>query len=322
MDKYDEYEQFAEYEEMFKERPSRRQKNRKYKKNGRSSQIMAEIKEMDDSTEAWVPTYAQSLDPLHHERQWVINGVAPFYRENMITDVTRMVKGGKEANVYACVGTPATGFDMLAAKLYRPRMLRHLKNDAAYKVGRALRDGDGKTVRSARERTAIRKKTSYGKAVDFSQWVGTEYRTQTKLYEAGADVPKPIRQHGSAILMAYIGDEYGPAPTLSEVRLDPDEAPALFHRVMDNVALMLDHHLIHGDLSAYNILYWHGRITLIDFPQMVLARLNPNAYDILLRDITRVCDYFHKLGVVAAADPVTLTNALWEPYMGEIPNGF
>ncbi len=318
MDKYDDYERFAEYEEMFRERA--RHKKKKRKKNGRFSQIQQEITEMDDSIQTWVPTYAQALDPLHHERQWVINSAAPFYHEEMITDVIRLVKGGKEANVYACIGHPASGFEMLAAKLYRPRMLRHLKNDALYKLGRALRDEAGKTIRSARERNAIRKKTRYGKAVEFSQWVSMEFEAQSLLFEAGGDVPKPIKQQGNALLMAYVGDEFGPAPTLSEVRLDAEEAPRLFERVMANVALMLDHHLIHGDLSAYNILYWHGRLFIIDFPQMVMARHNPHAYHILRRDMTRVCEYFEKLGVTAAADPVALTDALWESYMGEIPS--
>jgi RIO kinase 1 len=77
---------------------------------------------------------------------------------------------------------------------------------------------------------------------------------------------------------------------------------------------MLDNHLIHGDLSAYNILYWEGDIYLIDFPQMVEARHNPHAYELLERDITRVCEYFSSLGI--ERDPVGLARGLWEPYMG------
>ena len=114
--------------------------------------------------------------------------------------------------------------------------------------------------------------------------------------------------------MEYIGDEYGPAPTLSEVRLPQEEAKPLFQRIMDNVWLMLDNHLVHGDLSAYNILYWEGSVYLIDFPQMVEARHNPHAYELLERDITRVCDYFQKFGI--ESDPQQLAQGLWEPYMG------
>ena len=143
-------------------------------------------------------------------------------------------------------------------------------------------------------------------------WVGTEYRSQMMLYEAGADVPKPIAHHDNTILMAYIGDEYGPAPTLNEIRLDRQEAKPLFQRVMANVQILLAHHLIHGDLSAYNILYWEGEIQLIDFPQVVEARKNPHAFDLLQRDIVRVCDYFNRFGVDADADDITWD--LWERY--------
>lgn len=279
------------------------------------AQVRAELTDFDDNTDSWVPTYAAALDPLHFERQWIINSVGPFYRQNMVTDVVRLVKGGKEANVYACIAHPVTGLDMIAAKLYRPRMLRSLKNDAVYKAGRQLRDSQGKLLKKGRrDRLALEKKTAYGKKLDFSQWIGNEFRVQQMLYEAGADVPKPIGFQNTTIIMEYLGDELGPAPALNEVALPPGDAPALFKQVMKNVALMLDHHQVHGDLSAYNILYWNGRITLIDFPQMVEARHNPYAFELLKRDITRVCEYFTKYGV--ESDPVQLTLDLWEPYMG------
>jgi RIO kinase 1 len=275
---------------------------------------MRDLREMDDGIENWVPTYAKAIDPRHHERQWVTESIGPFYRDQIVTDVTRLVKGGKEANVYACTAHPATGMELIAAKLYRPRMLRHLKNDAVYKAGRLLRDEEGKQMKGRRVKTALRKKTNFGKQVDIQWWIGNEYRTQTVLHQAGANVPKPIAHQGNTILMEYIGDEYGPAPTLSEVRLPQEEAGPLFQLVMDNVALMLDNHLIHGDLSSYNILYWDGLIYLIDFPQMVEARHNPHAYELLERDITRVCEYFSCLGV--ESDPVALARGLWDPYMG------
>ena len=315
MDKFEAFEKFEEFQYYDNSREARRNRSGpKKKKDRRARQVMREIREMDDGIATWVPSYAKAIDPRHHERQWVIESVGPFYRDQIVTDVTRLVKGGKEANVYACIGHPASGMDLIAAKLYRPRMLRHLKNDAVYKAGRMLRDAEGKQIKGRRIKTALRKKTTFGKQVDIQWWIGNEYRTQTQLFKAGANVPKPIAHQGNTILMAYIGDEYGPAPTLSEVRLPQEEADPLFQLVMDNVALMLDNHLIHGDLSAYNILYWEGDIYLIDFPQMVEARHNPHAYELLERDITRVCEYFSSFGI--ERDPVALARDLWEPYMG------
>ncbi len=315
MNKFEAFEKFEEYQYQDDSRQARRNRpGPKKKKDRRARQAMRDIREMDDGIETWVPSYAKALDPKHHERQWVIESVGPFYRDQIVTDVIRRVKGGKEANVYACTAHPATGLALIAAKLYRPRELRHLKNDAIYKAGRQLRDAEGKQIKGRRVKLALNKKTSFGKSVDIQWWIGNEYRTQTQLYEAGANVPKPIGHQGNTILMAYIGDEYGPAPTLSEVRIPKDEAEQLFRRIMENVWLMLENHLIHGDLSAYNILYWDSDVYLIDFPQMVEARHNPHAYELLERDITRVCEYFANLGV--AHDPVALAQDLWTPYMG------
>ena len=306
---------YEAYEDFDNGRSAHRQRGRtktKPKQTERVEEITHDVLAMDDGIDTWIPTYAKNLDPHHHERQWVINAVAHFYQENIITDVTRRVKGGKEANVYACIANPASGFDRLAAKLYRERMLRSLKNDAVYKVGRTIRDREGKQVRNSRERRAIINKSGYGQEVDFMMWVGTEFSTQTLLYEAGADVPKPVAQHGHSILMEFIGNEYGAAPALNETSLARDEAEPLFERVLENVRIMLDHHLIHGDLSAYNILYWEGDIWLIDFPQAVEARVNPHAYEILERDITRISEYFARFGV--DSNPKQLAWDLWLPY--------
>jgi RIO kinase 1 len=313
MNNTDFYEAYEDFDNGRSQHRHRDRQKTKPKAHERAEDLEQAVLDMDDGIETWIPTYAKSLDPLHHERQWVINAVAHFYQENIITDVTRRVKGGKEANVYACTAHPASGVAQIAAKLYRERMLRSLKNDAVYKVGRIIRDREGKQVRNSRERRAIINKSGYGQEIDFMMWVGTEFRTQTVLYEAGADVPKPVAQHGHSILMEFIGDENGAAPALNEVALARNEAKPLFRRVLDNVALLLDHHLIHGDLSAYNILYWEGDIWLIDFPQAVEARSNPHAFDILQRDITRVCEYFARRGV--DSDPQQIALDLWQPYV-------
>jgi RIO kinase 1 len=93
------------------------------------------------------------------------------------------------------------------------------------------------------------------------------------------------------------------------VALDPDEVRPLFDRVIHDVDLLLAHQRIHGDLSAYNILYWDGGITLIDFPQVVQPESNPAAWSIFLRDMTRVCQYFASQGF--KRDARKLASELW-----------
>ena len=310
---YEKYDQL-EQDLLNQDRQFRRESGRQGRPQQTPAEARALLSDFDDNEDEFVPSYAAALDPLHHERQWLIESVGSFYRDNLISDVTRLVKGGKEANVYCAIANPATGKELFAAKLYRPRMLRHLKNDAMYKAGRYLRNEEGKQIKGRRYWLAMRKKTSFGKRLDIAWWIGNEFLTQAKLYAAGADVPQPIAHRGNTVLMEFIGDRQLTAPTLSEVNIEKDEARPLFNRVMKNVGLMLENNLIHGDLSAYNILYWQGKITIIDFPQMVGARTNPNAYKILARDIKRVCEYFGKYGV--DTDPKKLTLDLWEPYMG------
>lgn len=320
MSTYDQYEDYLDLEEEVALRFSgdprthaRDRGKRKARKQAPPTPV-ADMDELDDSVAAWVPTYASHLDPRHFERQWIIESLGSFYQNRVITDVFKRVKGGKEANVYCCRASPEAGVDLIAAKLYRPRTLRTLKNDAIYKAGRQLRSEEGKLLKGRREKLAIRQKTRFGKHLDMVWWIGNEFGAQQKLYEAGANVPRPIGHAGNAILMDYVGDEAMPAPTLSDITLDRNEADALFEIVMRNIRLMLDNHFVHGDLSAFNILYRQGQITIIDFPQMVDARTNPHAYKLLQRDIERVCQYFARFG--RQADPVQLSRDLWLPYMG------
>lgn len=303
---------FLEKEMLQRDRQYRRLQKRRSLSNIDPAAARRELTDFNDHEQDFIPTYAAALDPLHHERQWVIDSVGGFYRDNLITDVTRLVKGGKEANVYCCPASPETGVKLIAAKLYRPRMLRHLRNDALYREGRLTRDKDGKQIRGSREARAMLKKTKFGKHLGIMNWIMHEYLVQNELFEAGADVPKPIAQRGNTILMDYVGDEWGPAPTLSEISLPTEEAQPLFERVIDNVRLMLSHHYIHGDLSAYNILYWEGEIEVIDFPQMVDARKNQNAVALLERDIGRVCEYFDRFGVETNA--ASLSFEIWDQY--------
>jgi RIO kinase 1 len=116
--------------------------------------------------------------------------------------------------------------------------------------------------------------------------------------------------------MSYIGDEFMAAPTLNTVDLERDEAEHLFCEVQRNVDLLLQHDLIHGDLSAYNLLYWEGEVVLIDFPQVVSLYSNPKARTILRRDIQRVCDYFSGQGVRCNAGAIA--NELWRRYVPEL----
>jgi RIO kinase 1 len=271
---------------------------------------MAQYGHLDEEAAQAVfsPTYSGS----HHERQWILDALGPFYDRRLVTDVLRQIRGGKEATVYCCVAGPETGLELLAAKIYRPRMFRNLRNDSRYRQGRPVLDEDGKEERTSRAQRAIQKGTSFGKALLHFAWMEWEYATLQLLHEAGADVPRPLTSGHNSILMEYVGNVQWAAPTLNSVRLARSEAQPLFERLLHNVDLMLSRERVHGDFSAYNVLYWEGQVTVIDFPQTVNAFMHPEARAIFERDVERLCQYFARYGVEQNAK--RLADDLWQKH--------
>ena len=231
------------------------------------------------------------------EEAWLLDSLTDIYDHRWISDVLRKVKGGKEASVYLCKAGEDMDVPYVAAKIYRPRSLRNLKNDAQYRVGRVDLDADGSALWKEADINAIAKRTSYGEEVRHRSWIAYEFKTMENLYAAGADIPRPYAMEKNAIVMDFVGDTVNAAPVLSSVNLDVAEARILFERVIHNIDVMLSSECVHGDLSAYNILYWDGDIKFIDFPQIVLPKSNPAAWNIFQRDVIRICDYFSAQGV-------------------------
>lgn len=321
-------EEYAEYEAMFDpmqtDRKARRKRKPKpvHQPKKTRSEIMAELTDDVSGLEGGFKT---TYKPARYETEWLLDSLRTFYDLGLINDVLAKVKGGKEANVYLCATTPAfvetngAALQHLAVKVYRPRKFRNLRNDAAYREGRVILGPNGRPLKDTDRRMmrAIDRKTSTGAQATHTSWLMHEFTTLQYLHELGADVPQPITSGENALLMSYRGDVGRAAPTLNEVDLPPEDAPRLLQRVLDNIELMLQQHLIHGDLSAYNILYWAGEITLIDFPQVVNSEGNSQAYSILRRDVTRVCEYFSQQGVSCHAGHIT--DELWERYMAMDP---
>ncbi len=266
------------------------------------------IKTQNDSRSSFTFTYKAS----RHEESWLLQSLGHLYEHQWINDVLRMIKGGKEASVYLCRGGTSSEGHLVAAKVYRPRMLRNLKNDQLYRLGRAVLDEECKQTVDLGMLRSQKKRSVYGEQIRHQSWIAYEFMTLKKLHQAGADVPKVYEMAHNAILMDYVGDEHQGAPTLNTINLNLSEAKELFKRVMVNVELMLKNGFVHADLSAYNILYWEGRITLIDFPQVVAPKSNPYAYALFARDVKRICEYFATQGV--ACYPQRMADRMWKAH--------
>ncbi|MCL4275670.1 MAG: hypothetical protein KJZ77_17495 [Anaerolineales bacterium] len=306
MNPKDLYELYDELDDLDSDgtKPSNKRVSQKRESKKRDMEAKLFIRAQEASRE-----FKFTYKAARFEEWWLLDSLAAFHDHKWISDVLRRVKGGKEASVYLC--KPGVGVDapLLAAKVYRPRSLRNLKNDQQYRVGRTDLDEDGHALWKEADINAIIKRTRYGEEVRHQSWIAYEFVTMELLHEAGADVPKPFAKEKNAILMEFVGDAGTAAPPLSHVSLDPDEAESLFERVVRNMDIMLSKDRIHGDLSAYNILYWDGDIKLIDFPQVVIPESNPASWGIFQRDVMRICQYFSAQGL--RTDAKKLAADLW-----------
>jgi RIO kinase 1 len=307
-----------EYE--VEEGPARHVKDPRAKQQRKraGAHVIADLIEHDAKTGAvaagagsgFTPTFGAS----RHERQWIIDSLGGFFENNLILDVLAQVKGGKEATVYCCAAAPATGVAYLAGKVYRPRIFRTMSNDKAYREGRSAVDEAGKSVvKDTRDLRAIAKKTRRGQELLHGSWLHNEYTTLQALQGSDVPVPKVYGMGANALLMEYLGEPGSPAPTLEEVWLTREETRPLFDQLVESIRLMLARGKIHADLSAYNVLYWEGRISIIDFPQAVDAFYNPNAYKFFERDVRRICQYFARY--IKMPDPAELAASLWASTM-------
>ena len=231
--------------------------------------------------------------------------IKTFIEDGWIEEVLFPLKSGKDANVYSCRACPGRGHEFFALKVYKSRDNRGFRDASVYQEGRV--------ITNARTARAVRNKSRFGRAVEFGAWVHHEFATLGLLHAAGADVPFPATTAGNAILIEFIGQGGRPAPQLRNVRLSPAEAERLLEQALRNIEIMLSCNIVHGDLSAYNMLYSDGQLRVIDLPQAVDARTNPHAKSLLVRDVANVCDYFAAQG--ADAMPGTFAEELWDLYL-------
>jgi RIO kinase 1 len=209
------------------------------------------------------------------------------------------LKSGKEATVY--LGRTRVG--LAAVKVFRDLAVRSFKNDGRYRAGRYIGD--------ARIEKAIARRSATGRRAQALLWAAHEYAMLWRLIAAGVNVPEPlvgpdtsdIAEAGEVVLMRFIGDEAGPAPRLSDIRLPPDEARRAFDDAVRALAGMWRAGVVHADYSTYNLLWWRGSVVVIDLPQAVEAE-HREARELLSRDVSSLCTTFRQHGIDAAPEEV------------------
>lgn len=211
-----------------------------------------------------------------------------------------VLKSGKEAEVFLVERVAADGSShLLAHKRYRPRYPKKgelealgfskgtlYRADAVYQTGWMLKP---------RERRALEAGSRFGHELAKNMWPAIEKDTLARAWRAGASVPFPVEQTEDGILMEYIGDRDGAAPRLATAGLSHEQARDARDQLFESLRALSAERIVHGDLSAYNMLWWEGRLVIIDFPQAIDAFANPHAPDLLHRDLLNVHEWFSRM---------------------------
>ncbi len=196
-----------------------------------------------------------------------------FMKRGLIDKVHYPISSGKEGNVF--YATDEDG-EPVALKIYRTststfkRVSKYVEGDPRFKGT-----------------TGNRWKFIYA-------WAAKEFRNLERYYDAELPVPEPIANDKNCLLMEYIGDEKKPAPQLRNVVLDnPTETyDEIIAFIIDG---WKDAHLVHGDLSEYNILMDDDEPIVIDVGQAMTNDFF-NARELLVRDINNINRFFENRG--------------------------
>lgn len=215
-----------------------------------------------------------------------------------------VLKSGKEAQINLVERTGADGNRcLMARKRYLPREVKQkgmleamgvqqasaFRNDVEYREGRQFR--------KSRDRRAVDRMSTYGKRLLQDRWTGHEHDVMLKLWTVGMAVPYPVAYDEDVFDLEYIGDDRGAAPQLYAARLNPDQLRSAYEQLLVGLQLMVAAGYAHGDLSAYNLLWWDETLWFIDFPQAVDIAANPQGLNFLHADAINVCDWFNRRGV-------------------------
>ncbi len=207
----------------------------------------------------------------------------PSYRETveavlssgLATEVECLLSGGKEADVYLARYNGAP----LAIKVYRLYRTSH-------RGGRPVK-------------------------VDVMSWrAASEYDALYRAWRGGAPVPSPARRVENMLSMRYLGSDDGPAPQLKDLRLDLPEA--FLTRTLDATKALVRSGIVHGDLSAFNILVHEGAPWFIDFSgSLRVDRLGMSPWKrlrearlLLKRDLEALLGYFRRYRLSFQVEPL------------------
>ncbi|XP_059057857.1 serine/threonine-protein kinase RIO3 [Achroia grisella] len=129
-------------------------------------------------------------------------------------------------------------------------------------------------------------------------WAEKEMHNMVRMQKIGLNCPQMICLKKHILVMSFIGRDNKPAPKLRDVILKPEKWQSVYNEVVDAMHKLYNvGHMIHADLSEYNILWWDNKCWFIDVSQSVQPD-HPVGLEFLRRDCRNICSFFEKKGVV------------------------
>jgi RIO kinase 1 len=128
-------------------------------------------------------------------------------------------------------------------------------------------------------------------------WAEKEMRNLKRLHNAGIPCPEPLELRMHVLLMDFIGDAKGwPAPRLKDADIpDLENYRKIYLDLLKQMWILYQVcHLVHADLSEYNLLYHNDTLYMIDVSQSV-EHDHPHALEFLRKDCENVVLYFRRL---------------------------
>merc|ERR1719369_321218 len=130
-------------------------------------------------------------------------------------------------------------------------------------------------------------------------WAEKELHNLVKMAKGGIRVPEIVVLKKHVLVMSFIGAEGRPAPKLKDAadRMSEKSMQDAMEQVVEMMVQLYNVcHLVHADLSEYNILWWEKECWFIDVSQAV-EPIHPSGLQFLYRDCTNIYNFFSKHGV-------------------------
>ncbi|CCG80783.1 Serine/threonine-protein kinase RIO1 [Taphrina deformans PYCC 5710] len=218
-------------------------------------------------------TSEQVLDP----RTRII--LLKLINNGVMHSISGCISTGKEANVYHAVTEDGKN---LAVKIYKTSILVFKDRDKYVSGEYRFRQGYSKS--NPRKMVKL--------------WAEKEMRNLKRLYQAGIPCPEPLTLRSHVLVMTFLGSKDGWASCkLKDAELTQQKTETLYYRLMGFIRKLWQVcHLVHADLSEYNILYHKGDIFIIDVSQSV-EHEHPRSLEFLRMDIKNCTDFFKKSGI-------------------------